>query len=186
MQQGKCLIQVFHLAAVKWGSNTFYSMITMINAIGYSDVLHILLKVTKKIQQMFVEGRGPHSWHMLLLLLPVYENHLYISVDFLQVTMNVFQIKVRNQSSILCWNKTRGQNQLLPAKNRQHLSFITTQFWKLQQMLLWGNESTGKRHSGPEYPKSHPLPIGYRNQCLEVRVSVEDTLKICGSMLLSW
>lgn len=157
MQQGKCLIQVFHFVAVKWGSNTFYSVVTVTNSIGYSkeipDVLHIILKVTEKIQKMFVEARRPCSYHKLWLLLPMYENYQYISVDFIQVTLNVFQIKVRNSTSIPCWNKARGKNQLLPPEYRQHLSFITTtQFLKLQQMPLWGYQSTGKRHPSPESP----------------------------------
>lgn len=156
MQQGKCLIQDFHFAAVKWGSNTFYSMLTLTNSISYSketpDMLHIILKVTEKIQKMFVEATRPRSYRIPFLL-PMYENYLNISVDFIQVTLNVFQIKVRNSTSILCWNKARGKNQLLPPKYRQHLSFITTtRFLKLQKMPLWGHQSTRKRHPSPQSP----------------------------------
>lgn len=144
--------------STKWGSNTFYSVVTVTNSIGYSkeipDMLRIILKVTEKIQKMFVEARRPCSYHKLSFLLPMDENYLCISVDFIQVTLNVFQIKVRNSTSILCWNKPRGKNRLLPPKYRQHSSFITTtRFLKLQQMPLWGiYQSTGKRHPSPESP----------------------------------
>lgn len=64
------------------------TIVTMTNSTGYSketpDVLYIILKVTEKIQKMFVEARRPHSQHVFIsttyvLELPIYFCRYHIS-----------------------------------------------------------------------------------------------------------